>query len=52
MISYVVGGTLILLAVLTQLYTAVAAGDREFELEDEEQEKYIMQWRLKHQPKS
>ena len=51
MLLYVLGISVISVIVITQLYTIVAAGTREYELEDREQEAFIREWREKHQQK-
>lgn len=46
--AYIIGAASIAFIIM-QLYTMVAAGDREFEMEDEEQENYMAEWRKKHE---
>ena len=46
--AYIIGGVVAAAFVIMQLYMMVAAGDREFDLEDEEQELFMKEWRAKH----
>ena len=48
MAFYIFGGIVIGLYLVTQMYSIVAAGNREFELEDSEQEDFIREWKNKH----
>lgn len=51
MTAYIIGGVAAAVLVVTQLYTILAAGNREFELEDLEQEHFIREWRREHADK-
>ncbi len=46
--AYIIGGAVAAAFVIMQLYMMVAAGDREFDLEDAEQENFMKEWRAKH----
>jgi hypothetical protein len=48
MTAYIIGGIAVAVLIVTQLYTILAAGNREFDLEDVEQELFIKEWRRKH----
>lgn len=48
MTAYIIGGVAVAVLVVTQLYTILAAGKREFDLEDLEQEHFISEWRRNH----
>ncbi len=48
MTAYIIGGIALAILVVTQLYTILAAGNREFDLEDLEQEHFIKEWRQQH----
>lgn len=48
MTAYIIGGVAVAALVVTQLYTILAAGNREFDLEDLEQEHFISEWRRSH----